>query len=54
MSFLKGKKTMLGSVGIGLVVIASSLSLINEQTAGIALGLLATWTGVSMRLAVKG
>ncbi|MFQ5591312.1 MAG: hypothetical protein ACE5HE_09135 [Phycisphaerae bacterium] len=53
MGFLKGKKTMIGSVAAGLLVIAFSLGLIDEKLAGLLAGLVTAWTGVALRLAIR-
>lgn len=53
MAWLKGKKTILGSIAGGLVIVAWSLGLIDQQTAGTLLGIVAAWTGVALRLAIK-
>ena len=52
MSWMKGKKTIIGSVAGGLLAVAWSLGLIDDATAKVVLGLVATWTGVSLRLAI--
>ena len=44
---------MIGSVACGLILIAWSLQLIDEELAKGLLGAAATWTGVSLRLAIK-
>lgn len=54
MKWLKGKKTMIGSVLSGVLTIAFSLGLIDAELAGVIGGFLLTFTGVSLRLAVKG
>ena len=53
MDWLKGKKTVIGGVAGGLTIIAWSLNLIDQETAGMLLGAIATWTTVSLRLAIK-
>lgn len=52
MKWLRGKRTILGSIAAGVVVIISSLNLVDEQVAGTLLGVIVTFTGVSLRLAV--
>ncbi len=54
MNWLSGKKTILGSLAGGVLVIAWSLSLIDDDMAKTLLGLVAMWTGVSLRMAIKG
>lgn len=49
----KGKKTIAGSVAAGAVIILWSLGLLTQEQAGIVLGLLTMWTGVSLRLAIS-
>lgn len=51
---LKGKKTIIGSVLGGVVVVAYSLGWITEQQAGVALGIVMSWTGVAIRMAIGG
>ena len=53
MGWLKGKKTVLGSVAAGAPVIAHSLNLLDSQTAEIIAGVIVAWTGVSLRPALK-
>ena len=54
MNWLKGKKTMLGAVAGGALVIAHATGWIDAQTFQVIGGFIVTWTGVSLRLAVKG
>lgn len=54
MKWLKGKKTILGMVGLGVLLIVRALELIDAQTAEIVGACILTWTGVSLRLAMKG
>ncbi len=44
---------MVGSIAAGATLIAWSLSLIDETTAKMLLGVVATWTGVALRLAIR-
>lgn len=55
MKKLKGMKTILGSTAIGVIVIVHSLlpNLIDGQIIQALLGAVVTFTGVSMRLAIK-
>jgi hypothetical protein len=53
MKWLTGKKTIIGSVATGAIIIVSSLNLLDEQVVKVLLGLVVAWTGVSLRLAVK-
>ena len=53
MHWLQGKKTVIGSLLSGVVLIAWSLKLLDQEAALGALGVLAAFTGVSLRLAVK-
>ena len=52
MNWLTGKKTYIGAIAGGVIIIASTLGWIDETTTGVLLGLVATWTGVSMRNAI--
>lgn len=54
MEFLKGKKTIIGSIAGAVVTVAWSLGLIDDATAKMLLGIVVAWTGVSLRLAIKG
>ena len=51
---LQGKKTIIGSVLGGVVVVAYSLGWITDQQAGVALGIILSWTGVAIRMAING
>lgn len=53
MDWLKGKKTKIGGVAGGLILVLLSLDLINENLATGLLGVVATWTTVSVRMAIK-
>ena len=53
MEWLKGKKTMIGGVAGGAVLIVWSLNLIDDDTAKMLLGFIAAWTTVAVRLAIK-
>ena len=53
MEWLKGKRTMLGSIAGGVVIILLGLNVINDEVGTVLLGLIATWTGISLRLAMK-
>ena len=53
MEWFKGKKTMLGSIAGGLVIALIGLNVIDDEVGTVLLGLIATWTGISLRLAVK-
>ena len=53
MDWLRGKRTIIGSLAAGVLTVLYSLNVIDEQLAGVLAGLIVTWTGVSMRLAVK-
>ena len=52
-NILSGYKTYIGAVACGLVGLALTLGWIDEKTAGIAWSVLGTFTGVSLRQAVK-
>ena len=53
MDFLKGKKTIIGSIAGAVLMVAWSLGLIDDATAKMLLGIVAAWTGVSLRLAIR-
>lgn len=53
MEWLKGKKTILGSIAGGVVIVLVGLNVIDDETATVLLGVIATWTGISLRMAVK-
>lgn len=53
MDWLDGKKTILGSVAAGLVIILRALDVLDDDTAGVLLGVILTFTGVSLRLAMN-
>jgi len=58
MKMLRGKKTILGSIALGLLAAVYGLDqLIDPATMWlpyeVITGLVAAWTGVSLRLAVK-
>jgi hypothetical protein len=50
--FLDGKKTILGFVAGGVVLILSALEVLDAQTTAILEGIIVTWTGVSLRAAI--
>lgn len=52
---LKGKKTFLGSIAAGLLILARTLfpEQVTDEIVGVFAALIVTWTGVSFRLAVK-
>ena len=52
MSWLKGKKTVLGSVAGGALVIAHALGWVDTQMAEMIGAAILAWTGISLRMAV--
>ena len=53
MKWLKGKRTIIGSLLGGVVVVCWSMEIIDLQAAGVALGFIGSLTGVFMRVGVK-
>ena len=51
--FLRGKKTHIGMIGLGIVGLAASAKWIDATAAGILASLIGTWTGVSARAAIR-
>lgn len=52
MKWLDGKKTILGSVAAGLLVIANAMGWIDVKTAEVIGGFIIAWTGVAIKLAI--
>lgn len=53
MKFLNNKKTYLGFIGLGVTGILNYFGVIDDEALKLLLTLIGTWTGVSIRLAVK-
>jgi len=53
MKWFDNYKTIIGSVAGGLLVVAHSMGYLDGETFGVLAGLILTFTGVSLRLAIK-
>lgn len=53
MKALKNKKTYIGFVGLGVTGLLNYFGVIDDQLLKLLLTLIGTWTGVSIRLAIK-
>lgn len=55
MKWLNNKKTMIGMVAIGALVIVEAIlpDLLSDAAAQVVAGGILTWTGVSLRLAIR-
>ena len=55
MKWLNNRKSIIGMVAAGLLVIVEAVwpTLFDDQTAQVIAGFILTWTGISLRLAIR-